>query len=289
VRRFTLRRRLTAYGCLLVGLLVTTLVFDTRCFIESRCFYFPSREVFLTPHGAQDVSIPTPDGLMLHGWYIPPRGWRSGDPPAPAVLHVHGNAGHIGVHLDFSEFLTRHGFGVLIFDYRGYGRSDLPRRWLRREDLLVDTRAALDYLLSRPDVDPARIALYGVSLGGGLALAAAAERPEPAAVVSIAAFASWRGIATTHATALAARAIKSGLDGAESITRLGDRPVLLVHGTADTIVPFRHAELLHGAAQSAGVRSELLRLPSGHNDIVVGDGAAQRQIAAFLEAALEGR
>jgi uncharacterized protein len=292
-RRPTLRRRLKTYAAILTVLLLAALVFDLRGIIESRVFYFPMREQFQTPRGVEDVTFTTPDGLTLHAWYLPPRNHQPTDspappaPPAPVILHVHGNAGHIGWHADFSRFLTGHGFGILIFDYRGFGRSDMPRRHLRRDDLLTDTLAAFDYLKTRPDVDPDRIALYGVSLGGVLALAAAAERPDARAVVSIAAFASWRGIARTHGSPLGFAAIKSGLDAADSITKLGSRPVLLVHGAADTIVPPINMTLLETAARAAGVPVQTLTTPAGHNDIVVEELDAQRQIAEFLQEALE--
>ena len=94
-----------------------------------------------------------------------------------AILHVHGNAGHVANHAEFSAFLTQAGFHVLVFDYRGYGRSDDGGR-LTRAKLVADTHAALDYLLRRDDVDPERIGMLGYSLGGVIGLAAAAEREE---------------------------------------------------------------------------------------------------------------
>lgn len=282
VRRPSLRRRLTIYAAILAPLTLTALVLDFRGIIESRVFYFPMREHFLTPRGIEDVIFTTPDGLTLHAWYIPPTGRRPTDPPAPAILHVHGNAGHIGWHADFSRFLAEHDFGVFIFDYRGYGRSDRPLRRLQRDDLLTDTLAAFDYLKSRPDVDPDAIALYGVSLGGVLALAAAAERPDARAVVSVSAFASWRGIARTHGSPLALAAVKPGLDAANSIARLGSRPVLLIHGAADTIVPPSNLVALETAARAAGVPVQTLITQDGHNDIIIDDRAAQRHITDFL-------
>lgn len=285
--RIRLRRRLAIYGGALLVLVFAAIMLDARCFIESRTFYFPMREAFITPPGAQDVAITTPDGLTLHGWFLPPRNWKSGDALPPAVLHVHGNAGHVGWHLEFSQYLTNHGFAVLIFDYRGYGRSDLPLRALQREDLLTDTLAAFDHLAERDDVDVSRLAIYGVSLGGVLGLAAAAERPKARAVVSIAAFASWRGIVANHASPLARLAIKSGLDGVDSMSALGERQVLIVHGSADTIVPPMHGRLLTEAAARAGVPAQLLTLPAGHNDILIGDLPAQRQVVDFLRSALD--
>src|SRR5690606_10025203 len=132
--------------------------------LEARMAYFPSREPFETPAGYEDVTFQTPDGLRLHGWFMPAVGAApagsmggsagsggAGDAAAgrrPAIIHVHGNTGHVALHADFSAFLTQAGFHVFVFDYRGFGRSDGGGR-LTRAALLADTHAAIDYLRAR--------------------------------------------------------------------------------------------------------------------------------------------
>lgn len=253
-------------------------------------FYYPSRDPFLTPPGVEDVAIPTPDGLTLHGWLIRPPN-APPDAPLPAVLHAHGNAGNVAGHFACSAFLADHGLAVLLFDYRSYGRSAPSPRRLRRDDLLIDTLAALDRLRTLPGIDPGRIALFGNSLGGVLALAAAAERPDDVrAVVSVAAFSGWKSIARRHAGLVGAAVIPAGLDAADSIARLGARPVLILHGDRDEIVPLSHAGELDRAAHAAGVPARLLIAPgAGHNDILADDPALQREVAAFVAEALGPR
>ncbi|HRQ72160.1 MAG TPA: alpha/beta fold hydrolase [Phycisphaerales bacterium] len=245
-----------------------------------RLFFYPDRSPFTTPPGVQDVNFTTADGLTLHGWFIPPRGRTPDAPPAPAVLHVHGNAGNVSHHLVFCDFLAEEGFAVLLFDYRSYGRSDPGP--LRRRRLLADAHAALDALIARPDVDPDRVALYGNSLGGVIALALAAERHEPRAVVSAAAFSRWQRVASDHTGLLARALIRHGLDAEVTAAKLADRPLLVIHGTADEIVPAYHAQRIADSARAAGVPVTVTLLDGvTHNDLMV-TRDAQRTVADFL-------
>lgn len=279
-RTSTLRsfvRRVGLLGASVAGLLTLAGVSG----VMERIFYFPSRTPFVTPPGVEDASFNTGDGLTLHGWFAPAQGVT--DPRhAPTVLHVHGNAGNVSNHFWYSEFLTERGVNVFLFDYRSFGRSEPARRSLRREDVLLDAHAALDYLLTRPDVDPARIGVYGVSLGASIALALAADRPEIRAAVSAEGFASWERIASDKVPIFGALLVRSGLDATDSVKRLGDRPLLIVHGERDRIVPVRHASMIERAAHDAGVRVELFISPRvGHNDLI-DDPALRDRIAAFL-------
>lgn len=248
-----------------------------------RLFFWPSRMHFEDPVGVQNVRIPTPDGLTLHGWFMPPT--DGSDPPWPAVLHVHGNAGNLSHHRAFSEFLPARGFAVLIFDYRSYGRSD--RGGLRRETALIDANAALDALLARDDVDPERIGVYGVSLGGAVGISLASARPEVRSVVNLAGFSDWRGIANEKLPGLGALLIRAGQSPREDVGRFGSRPLLIVHGTGDGIVPVSHGMALEAAAREAGVPVET-RFPEGasHNGILDEDPFAATTIADFFERTL---
>ena len=120
----------------------------------------------------EDVSFETSDGLTLSGWYVP-----SKNGAAIVVLPAGGRSeGHEHV-----KMLARQGYGVLIFDPRGTGESEGdPYRWGGEQDV----EAALDYLQSRPDVDPDRIGGLGLSLGGELMLETASNTDALKAVVS---------------------------------------------------------------------------------------------------------
>ncbi len=279
------RARLKVYGVLLVVLAVLFAAFDGRGWLEAQVFYHPSRERFVAPLTATDVRFPTADGLTLHAWLFMPTGWKRGDPPAPAVLHAHGNAGNIGHHADYTSWLAERGFAVLVFDYRGYGQSDTPNSRMSRDQLLIDTRSALEFLTSREGVDDSRIAVLGQSLGGAFALALGSD-PRVRAVVTVSAFAGWKAIARSHAGRLGSLLVKGGIDGEDLAPRLGFKPYLIVHGRSDNIVPFDHARRLQAAAGGPD-RARLVTAPNaGHNDILIDDPATQQAIADFLGSAL---
>lgn len=246
-----------------------------------RLAYFPSREPFDTPPGTQDISFESADGTRLHGWFMPA---ADADPehPGPAILHVHGNAGNIASHESFSRFFTQHGFGVLVFDYRRYGRSE-DKGPLRRRALLADTEAALATLKTRPDVDPSRIGVYGVSLGGVFALHAAANDPDVRAVATVSAFSTWGGVARDLQPLLGPLLMPGGLEPADAAARLGDRPYLIVHGLDDEIINPRHAELLAGAARKAGVDVVVWTDPHGdHNSMIQTNPTARQRLIEFF-------
>lgn len=265
-------------------LIIAALVIRWSDAAETTFFYWPTREAFVDPPGVENVTFETSDDLTLHGWFLPAEGAEPGE-ARPAVLHVHGNAGNVAWHLEYTEFLRRGGFHVLLFDYRRFGRSDRQGR-LKRAQVRRDADAALDYLLSRPDVDPQRVGIYGYSLGGVYGLDLAARRPEVRAVISLAAFSEWAEVASDHAPDFLARLlIRPGADAVRSVERLGERPLLLVHGTRDVIVPVRHVRAIEAAAVAAGVPTESHVIEGADHLSVFHDdpGLEDRMIAFFQE------
>ncbi|MBK7406087.1 MAG: alpha/beta fold hydrolase [Phycisphaerales bacterium] len=270
---------------LVLGLLLPPMLLP-GC-LEASAFYHPRFQASPIPPGFEDVRFPTTDGLTLHGWFIPAVGRTPDAGPAPTVLHVHGNSGDIAAHLGNCRFLAAEGFNVFLFDYRGYGTSDRPRGTLRRDQMLADTEAALDFLAARNDVDHTRTAIFGYSLGAVLGLAAAADEPQVRAVVAFAGFSSWKGVAADHAGLLGRLLIGNGEDAADSVGRLGDRPLLVVHGTRDGIVPYRHAGLLLDAASRAGVRAELCTVEGANHLTLGGNPEVRGRVAGFLRRELD--
>ena len=127
----------------------------------------------------ENVSFTTSDGLELEGWYVPSKN-------GAAVIAFPGRKGPQKP----ARFLARHGYGVLLFDRRGEGASDGDGNlfgWGGDRDVL----AAIDFLKSRPEVDPDRIGGIGQSVGAELMLQTAAETDELAAVVSDGAGTRW--------------------------------------------------------------------------------------------------
>ncbi|MFG0285009.1 MAG: alpha/beta hydrolase [Phycisphaerales bacterium JB039] len=277
------RRRLAANLVLLALVAGAWMVLDVRGWLEARMAYYPSREAFETPAGIEDVEFATEGGKRLHGWLMPAVG-GAGE-RRPTIIHVHGNAGHVAGHAELSAFLTQAGFHVLVFDYRGYGRSQRGGR-ITRAKLVADTNAAIDYLLTREDVDRQRIGMLGYSLGGVIGLAAAAERDEIRAVVACAAFSSWKAIARDHLGPGGALLARPGVDADAAAGRLGERPLLIVHGTADGIVPVEHAGRLEAAATAAGVPVEALIVEGADHMDVLDPARVRSAVIGFLGEAL---
>jgi uncharacterized protein len=126
------------------------------------------------PH--EEVRIALEDGRRLSGWYVPSRN-------GAAVLVSHGSGGSRGRLPAHVRMLARHGYGVLALDNPGNGESDGHANGLG-DNAQPGLKAGLDYLKRRPDVQPGRIAGFGLSLGGEVLLEAAARDRRLAAVVS---------------------------------------------------------------------------------------------------------
>jgi alpha-beta hydrolase superfamily lysophospholipase len=132
---------------------------------------------------AEDVHLYS-DGIRLAGrLYLPAE--RRADERRPGVVVCQGFGGTMEYNVAaIAEALAAVGYVALIFDYRGFGLSDGPRWRLIPPEQARDARAALAYLATRPEVEAARLGIYGTSFGGGVAIVAAAAEPAVRCVVS---------------------------------------------------------------------------------------------------------
>ncbi|MCU0752770.1 MAG: lysophospholipase [Akkermansiaceae bacterium] len=130
------------------------------------------------------------DGTPLHGWFIPAKGKS----PQGTVVFSHGNAGSLGHHLGFVTWLVEAGYNVMMYDYRGFGKSGGS---VDRRGMVDDVKAAFAHVGRRPGVDPRRLVSYGHSLGGAKSVTALGETPVRGlrAVVIDGAFASYKAMA----------------------------------------------------------------------------------------------
>jgi len=203
----------------------------------------------------ESVTFTSKDGTKLHGWFVPAVTKSTG-----TVINLHGVGEHLNTHFPRVAWLPKQGFNVFVFDYRGFGKSTgLPNR----RDLCQDSVAAIEYVMSRKDVDPEKILVFGQSLGGANAIVALAENSFPngkiRGVVIEAAFHSYESIARQKvASANVPRSIgkafvKAVFDDSFSpgpvVHKIAPVPILFVHGTADKVVPYKHSELLFKKAK----------------------------------------
>jgi len=248
---------------------------------ENRFIYYPDTAYVALPEQyglvAEDVWLDTEDGGRVHGWYVAPQG-----PPTAYVLFSHGNAGNISGRLPAAAELVSRGMAVLLYDYRGYGKSPgTPDE----QGLYRDGEAALAHLVQRAG-DPGKVVLYGRSLGGGVSWELASRHPELAGIVSDCTF--------TSVPDMASRLIPIPLVGALIRTKMANRdkvskvtlPKLLFHGTADELIPFAMGEELAAAAAEP---VEFVPLEgAGHNDTTAVDpqlyfGTFERFVGAITD------
>ncbi len=244
--------------------------------IQKKMIYHPWPDLEATPDRVglvyEDVFLDTSDGVRIHGWYVPAPEART------TLLFLHGNAGNISHRLDNVRRLHRLGLNVFIVDYRGYGRSEgTPDE----QGLYRDARASLAYLQGRPDVNSDRIAVFGRSLGGAVAVDLC-SRAACHKLILESTFSSTEDMARSIIPFFPlARLLTERFDSERKIARIR-APLLQFHGTRDEVVPFRLGEKLHRAAPEP---KRFVAIPgAGHNDTYERGGAWYFEtIRAFLQ------
>jgi len=225
--------------------------------VEDRFIFFPTRPLLGSPNDVglefSSVHITAEDGVRLHGWWVP------ADPERGVVLFFHGNAGNISDRLDSIRIFNDMGLGVFIFDYRGYGQSDGEPS---EQGTYRDGEAAWRYLTEQRRIDPARIVMFGRSLGGAVAVETAMHH-RPRALILESTFTSIRAMARAAMPWLPAGPfLRTKYDTLGRIPSL-DCPILVIHSRDDEVVPFAQGKELFDAAR--GPKS-FLELRYGHNE-----------------------
>src|SRR5947209_12297058 len=198
--------------------------------------YFP--EKVRTPPAAaslpeaQEIFLQTADGEKLIAWHVPPRGEQ------PLVLYFQGNGGALDLRASRFRALIADGTGLLALSYRGYGGSSGSPS---EAGLIRDSEAVYEFAAGR--YGTARLALWGESLGTGVAVALAATHPV-AAIMLDAPFPSAAAVGAAHYPFLPVRWLIK--DPFYSDQRILDvrAPVLVLHGARDDVIPIAFGEQL---------------------------------------------
>jgi fermentation-respiration switch protein FrsA (DUF1100 family) len=245
--------------------------------LQGSLIYFPDvgRQILRTPKDAgldyETVWLTAEDGVRLEAWYVPAPAARG------AALLAHGNAGNIAHRVDYALLFHRLGYSLLLFEYRGYGRSEGKPS---EEGTYADARAAWRHLVTERGFPPKRIVLVGESLGGAVVARLAADE-RPGALVLASSFVSVPELAAELYPWLPARRLtRYRYDTLEALERVLC-PVLIAHSRQDDIVPFRHGERLFAAVKGP---KAFLELAGGHNDGFLFTREAWREeLGRFLE------
>lgn len=297
-----LRRRVAA--ALTTVLLLAVAGWFAVGWIAAGRLTFPERylDASITPatYGAtyQDVRFVAADGVELAGWFLPVDGSDAG-----VVLVPGRNSSRTkefeGRFPELAAILQANGYQVVMFDLRGHGASGDARFTFGRAERL-DVGAAISYLIEQ-GVPAGQVGVLGVSMGAASAVGAVAVDPRVGALWADAGYAEIASIIEAewpsasglpgvfwHAARLAHR-VRFGFDLAASrpvdeLPLVAPRPVQLVHGTADLLIPYDHALQLQAAAPTA----DLWTLPGvGHADAyVAAPEEYARRVVEFFDVAL---
>lgn len=244
---------------------------------QQRRFVFPATRINVTAaeaglDGFTDVTIETPDGERLQAWWKPPMPGRA------LILYFHGNGGSLWNRRGRAGLVTQDGRGLLMVSYRGYGASTGEPS---EAGLRVDADAAYAWLARYA---PARIVLYGESLGTGVAVRLATEVPVGGLVLD-APYTSTADVAQTLFRYVPVTLLMR--DQFRSIDRIGrvHVPLLVMHGSRDGVIPIAQGRALYAAANEP---KRFLELPDVDHVGVLEHGglAALRGFLDEVEAGL---
>lgn len=259
-----------------VGLpLVVYLAQDSLIFYRQPLSDARRAEVARRFPAASEVTINSADGTKIHGWLVQPKGTER----APLVLYYGGNAEEVSYMLEAIGDPVRGdtpGFAWLVVNYRGYGASEGSPS---ERGLVADGLAQYDYASQLPGVDAERIFVFGRSLGSGVAVQLATQRPVRA-VILVSPFDSLAAVAKRYYWYLPVDwMLKHRFDSIALAPQM-KQPLLCFIAERDEVIPPEHAERLYAAW--AGPKRRVLLGGAGHNTT---DGAAGfwPAVRTFLE------
>ncbi len=231
-------------------------------FAQRSLMYFPDRQRVAPaavglPQAAEE-SLTTADGERVIVWHVPPREGQ------PVVLYFQGNGGGLSLRMPRFAALVNDGIGLIALNYRGYGGSSGSPS---EEGLIADAGAAYDFALAR--YEARQIVPWGESLGSGVAVALAAERPVGKIVLE-APFTSAVDVGANVYPFLPVRwLMKDQFRSDERIARV-KAPVLILHGERDRVVPIELGERLYELVRGP---KRFVRFPQAGHEGLDGYGA----------------
>jgi fermentation-respiration switch protein FrsA (DUF1100 family) len=259
----------------ILGVLFTGALWLLVRWMQPSMAFFPMRGVQRTPDAFgipyEILQIETVDGVRLHGWWMPHPS------PRAQVIYWHGNGGNLALWLDVLADIRERGFSVLAVDYRGYGDSEgAPSE----RGIYVDAAATHAYFRERLRRSGIPTIYWGRSLGAAVAShAAAGDRPD--ALILESPFPDVRFLFRTNPIMLPLTYLGAYRFPTAEHLQSYEGPLLVMHGDADSIIPFEAGKQVFDRAPTS--RKTLVVLEGAdHNDMHARHRDYWRSVDSFV-------
>jgi fermentation-respiration switch protein FrsA (DUF1100 family) len=220
---------------------------------------------------AEEITLTAADGTHIIGWHVLPRDGR------PVIVYFHGNGGALRYRVERFHRLIREGLGLVAVEYRGFGGSEGSPS---EAGLFADAEAGYAFAVSH--YPPDQLVLWGESLGTGLAVHLAAEKPVGRVILE-APFTSAAAVAAQRYWFMPVRLLMK--DQFRSDEHIADvtAPVLILHGLKDRVVPYAMGEQMFDLAK--GKKHIVRFIDGGHEDL--DQNGALHAVGRFLAGTLD--
>jgi len=235
--------------------------------------FVPTKQFPITPGAAdllyEDVLIETADGLTLHGWKIHAEKEKKG-----SILFFHGNGDNVSTQLPNTFWLSKEGYDLYVFDYRGYGQSQGEAEL---DTAITDMELMISHVVNQLPGDE-KLIILGHSLGGAMAIytvAHSAHREKIEALITVEAFSDYHDVtqdvlAKSWLFWLFQWPLSFTVDNSyrplDSVALISPIPLAILHSESDEMIPMYHAEVLYEAANEP---KTFLLINSNHSNILI--------------------
>lgn len=237
---------------------------------QERLIFFPQPGRVAPFDGMNEVEIATSDGEKLIAWYA------EAQKGCPTVLLFHGNASRLdGDHWRYKRLMDR-GVGVVALAWRGYsGSTGKPNE----RGLHFDALAGYEWATGKMGISASSLIIHGISIGTGPAVKLSADRTVGALILE-APYVSVRKLASQQVWMFPVGLLLRNTF--RSDLWIGDvkAPILVAHGTSDTVIPFSHGERLFEMAPEP---KQFARFEGSQHNTLVFDGLYETAIWSFLD------
>ena len=254
---YVLRTSMRAIIALIISILLGLSLYGCKPVVNELAFHPDNANVIPTnklPDDIQEITISTEDQVNITSLYLPSTKSKK------LLIYFHGNAGNIYHRMSSLRQIQQFGINVIGVSYRGYGKSEGEPS---EAGVYVDGQAAFQYAVEHLGFSSENIILFGRSIGTAVAVQLA-QHKKLAGMILVSPLTSGKDIAAASALAPLSSLAGNAFDNLSKVEHITS-PLLVIHGTADRIVPFSMGKLIY---ERATVKKQFVAIEGAdHNNV----------------------